>query len=265
MLRACVLDFGKGWDKHLPLVEFSYNNIYHTSIKAAPFEALYGRKHRSPICWAEVIDSQLTGLKIIHETTKKIVQIKSHIQASREVLSLRGNVKTKCRKSTRAFLLIQNLRRMLRLKLLGQSSSSKERIGLSQVEAGLVEFKENEVKYCKRIRVLERDVEIRDNKIEYLKDELEQIKKEKESLDNKLTGFENASKDLDNLLGSQRLDKNKEGLGYSAVPPPPTQIYSPSKKDLSWTGLPEFIDDTVTDYSRPTPSIDASKCNKSKI
>ncbi|GJZ68974.1 putative reverse transcriptase domain-containing protein [Tanacetum coccineum] len=54
MLRACVIDFGKGWDRHLPLVEFSYNNSYHTSIKAAPFEALYGRKCRSPICWAEI-------------------------------------------------------------------------------------------------------------------------------------------------------------------------------------------------------------------
>ncbi|GJS69329.1 putative reverse transcriptase domain-containing protein [Tanacetum coccineum] len=54
MLRACVLDFRKGWDKHLPLVEFSYNNSYHTSIKAAPFEVLYGRKFRSPICWAKV-------------------------------------------------------------------------------------------------------------------------------------------------------------------------------------------------------------------
>ncbi|GJT18504.1 putative reverse transcriptase domain-containing protein [Tanacetum coccineum] len=62
MLRACVLDFGKGWDRHLPLVEFSYNNSYHTSIKAAPYEALYGRKCRSPICWAEVGDSQITGL-----------------------------------------------------------------------------------------------------------------------------------------------------------------------------------------------------------
>nr|GEY14716.1 hypothetical protein [Tanacetum cinerariifolium] len=118
---------------------------------------------------------------------------------------------------------------------------------------------DNEVKYCERIRVLERDVEIRHNKIEYLKNELEQIKKEKESLDNKLTGFENASKDLDNLLGSQRTDKNKEGLGYSAVPPPPAQIYLPLKKDFSWTCLPEFVDDTVTDYNRPTPSIDASK------
>ncbi|GKA01655.1 putative reverse transcriptase domain-containing protein [Tanacetum coccineum] len=68
MLRACVLDFGKGWDKHLPLVEFLYNNSYHTSINAAPFEALYGRKCRSPICWVEVGDSQLTGPEIIHET-----------------------------------------------------------------------------------------------------------------------------------------------------------------------------------------------------
>ncbi|GJU47958.1 putative reverse transcriptase domain-containing protein [Tanacetum coccineum] len=77
MLRACVLDFGKGWDRHLPLVKFSYNNSYHTSIKAAPFEALYGCKGRSPICWAGVGDSQLTGPEIIHKTTKKIVQIKS--------------------------------------------------------------------------------------------------------------------------------------------------------------------------------------------
>ncbi|GKG48932.1 putative reverse transcriptase domain-containing protein, partial [Tanacetum coccineum] len=84
MLRAYVLDFGKGWDRHLPLVEFSYNNSYHTNIKAAPFEALYGRKCRSPICWAEVGDSQLTGSEIIHETTEKIVQIKSGIQATHD-------------------------------------------------------------------------------------------------------------------------------------------------------------------------------------
>ncbi|GJU16903.1 retrotransposon protein, putative, ty3-gypsy subclass [Tanacetum coccineum] len=84
MLRACVMDFGKGWDRHLPLVEFSYNNSYHTSIKAAPFEALYDRKCRSPICWAEVGDAQLTGLEIVHETTEKIIQIKKRIQAARD-------------------------------------------------------------------------------------------------------------------------------------------------------------------------------------
>ncbi|GJR58375.1 putative reverse transcriptase domain-containing protein [Tanacetum coccineum] len=82
MLRACVIDFGKGWDRHLPLVEFSYNNSYYTSIKAAPFEALYGHKYRSPVCWAEVGEAQLTGPKIFHETTKKIIQIKKRIQAA---------------------------------------------------------------------------------------------------------------------------------------------------------------------------------------
>ncbi|GJR42043.1 putative reverse transcriptase domain-containing protein [Tanacetum coccineum] len=84
MLRAYVLNFRKGWDRHLPLVEFSYNNSYHTNIKAAPFEALYGCKCRSHMCWAEVGDSQLTGLEIIHETTEKIVHIKSRIQAARD-------------------------------------------------------------------------------------------------------------------------------------------------------------------------------------
>ncbi|GKE49131.1 putative reverse transcriptase domain-containing protein [Tanacetum coccineum] len=71
MLRACVIDFRKGWERHLPLVEFSYNNSYHASIKAAPFEALYGRKCRSPVCWAEVRDVQLTGPEIIHKTIEK--------------------------------------------------------------------------------------------------------------------------------------------------------------------------------------------------
>ncbi|GJT89966.1 zf-CCHC domain-containing protein [Tanacetum coccineum] len=84
MLRACVIDFGNGWDRHLPLIEFSYNNSYHTSIKVVPFEVLYGRKFRSPVCWVEVRDVQLTGPEIIHETTKKIIQIKSRIQAAHD-------------------------------------------------------------------------------------------------------------------------------------------------------------------------------------
>nr|GEU71179.1 retrotransposon protein, putative, Ty3-gypsy subclass [Tanacetum cinerariifolium] len=84
MLRACMIDFGKGWDRNLPLVEFSYNNSYHTSIKSTPFEAPYGQKCRLPICWAKVGDAPLTGLEIVHETTKKIIQIKKRIQAARD-------------------------------------------------------------------------------------------------------------------------------------------------------------------------------------
>ncbi|GKD01715.1 putative reverse transcriptase domain-containing protein [Tanacetum coccineum] len=78
------MNFKKGWERHLPLVEFSYINSYHASIKAAPFEALYGRKCRSPVCWAEVGDVQLTRPEIIHETTKKIVQIRQRLQAARD-------------------------------------------------------------------------------------------------------------------------------------------------------------------------------------
>ncbi|GKA91387.1 putative reverse transcriptase domain-containing protein, partial [Tanacetum coccineum] len=79
-----IWTLGKGWEGHLPLIEFSYNNNYHASIKAAPFEALYGRKCRSPVCGAEVGDAQLTGPELIHETTEKIVQIKQRIQAAHD-------------------------------------------------------------------------------------------------------------------------------------------------------------------------------------
>ncbi|GKG10936.1 reverse transcriptase domain-containing protein, partial [Tanacetum coccineum] len=67
MLRACVIDFGKGWVKHLPLAEFSYNNSYHASIKVTPYEALYGPKCRSHMYWAKVGEAQLTGPELIQE------------------------------------------------------------------------------------------------------------------------------------------------------------------------------------------------------
>ncbi|GKB01942.1 hypothetical protein Tco_0829986 [Tanacetum coccineum] len=84
MLRACIIDFGKSWDNHLPLVKFSYNKSYHSSLKSLPFEAMYGQKCRSPICWSEVGDVQLTGLKIVQQTTKKFVQIRNRLQVARD-------------------------------------------------------------------------------------------------------------------------------------------------------------------------------------
>ncbi|GJS05721.1 putative reverse transcriptase domain-containing protein [Tanacetum coccineum] len=83
MLRACVIDFGSSWDRHLPLVEFSYNNSYHASIKAASYEALYGWKCKSPVCWSEVGDSQLTDPELIRDTTEKIIQIKNCLLIAR--------------------------------------------------------------------------------------------------------------------------------------------------------------------------------------
>ncbi|GKC46702.1 putative reverse transcriptase domain, ribonuclease H-like domain, aspartic peptidase domain protein [Tanacetum coccineum] len=95
MLRACVINFGDSWDRYLPLVEFSYNNSYHASIKAAPFKALYGRKYRSPICWSEVEYSQLTGPELIRETMKKIVQIKNRLLTARSCQKSYADVRRK--------------------------------------------------------------------------------------------------------------------------------------------------------------------------
>nr|GEY41350.1 hypothetical protein [Tanacetum cinerariifolium] len=138
------------------------------------------------------------------------------------------------------------------------------KLGLAQVESRLVEYKEREIKYYEKIRGLELDVKFNTNKFECIAKELETLKKEKEGVDGNLAGFLTASKDLDNFIESQRSDKNKEGLGYSVVPPPPAQIYSSPKKDFSWTGLPEFADDTVTDYSRPSPTMESTSVEKGK-
>nr|GEV75936.1 putative reverse transcriptase domain-containing protein [Tanacetum cinerariifolium] len=105
LLIICDCDPRKGWVNHLPLVEFSYNNSYHASIKVAPFEALYDQKCRSPVYWAKVGQVQLTGPELVQETIEKIIQIKqrmqfthdrkkSYVDLKREVLSSHGNVKT---------------------------------------------------------------------------------------------------------------------------------------------------------------------------
>ncbi|GKE37820.1 putative reverse transcriptase domain-containing protein [Tanacetum coccineum] len=84
MLRACVIDFGGSWDVHLPLAEFSYNNSYHSSIRCAPFEALYGRKCRSPVLWAEIREGSLIRPEFVLETTDKVVLIKEKLKAARD-------------------------------------------------------------------------------------------------------------------------------------------------------------------------------------
>ena len=69
---ACIIEFKVKWDKHLPLVKFSYNSSYHSSISTAPFDALYGKRCRSPIGWFEVGESSLFGPESIYKTLKKV-------------------------------------------------------------------------------------------------------------------------------------------------------------------------------------------------
>nr|GEX46316.1 putative reverse transcriptase domain-containing protein [Tanacetum cinerariifolium] len=96
MLRACAMDFGENWDTHLPLVEFSYNNSYHSSIKCAPFEALYGRRCRTPIAWTELGEGKLLGPEIVQETTDKFVEIKERLKVARDrQKSMPANVRSR--------------------------------------------------------------------------------------------------------------------------------------------------------------------------
>ena len=76
MLRACVLDYKDSWEEHFPLVEFAYNNSYQASIQMAPYEALYGRPCRSPLCWTEVGESFITGPDMIRDTSEKVSLIR---------------------------------------------------------------------------------------------------------------------------------------------------------------------------------------------
>ena len=79
MLRPCVQDLRGAWDEHLPLVEFAYNNSYQASIKMAPFEALYGRRCRTPLCWDEVGERSLLGPDIVQETAEKVRLIRQRL------------------------------------------------------------------------------------------------------------------------------------------------------------------------------------------
>ncbi|KAJ9551909.1 hypothetical protein OSB04_015954 [Centaurea solstitialis] len=84
MLRACILDFGGSWEDHLPLIEFAYNNSYHSSIEAAPYEILYGRKCRTPLCWNEVGEKQLAGPEVVQITSDKINQVRDRLKTARD-------------------------------------------------------------------------------------------------------------------------------------------------------------------------------------
>ena len=82
MLRACPLDYGSSWDDNLPYAEFSYNNSYQTSLKMAPFEALYGRRCRTPLSWDEVGDHQFFGPDLIKESERKVKLIRDRLKVA---------------------------------------------------------------------------------------------------------------------------------------------------------------------------------------
>ena len=120
MLRVCALDLKGSWASHLPLVEFAYNNSYHSSIKVAPYEALYGRKYRSPICWDEVGERKLLGPEIIQRTYKKVNMIRDRLRAGQSRQKSYFDIKRKALEleiGDKVFLRVAPMKRVMRFEI----------------------------------------------------------------------------------------------------------------------------------------------------
>ncbi|GKC78732.1 hypothetical protein Tco_1129506 [Tanacetum coccineum] len=138
--------------------------------------------------------------------------------------------------------------------------------GLDTVEAQLVTYRKNEVLFSEEVAILKREVGVKQYEINMLKTEFEKVKQEKDAIDFKIEKFGKASKDLDQLLGSQITDKSKKGFGYSAVPLPHPLIYNrPNKLDLSYSGLEEFQQPEFEGYGlRANKSVCENSSNETK-
>ncbi|GKB50149.1 putative reverse transcriptase domain-containing protein [Tanacetum coccineum] len=176
MFRACVIDFGGSWDVHLPLAEFSYNKSCHTSIWCAPFDALNGRKCRSPVLWAEIREGSLIGPELVHEMTDKVVVIKEKLKA---VSPWKGVVRfgKKGKLASRYVGPFEILERIspvaYRLRLSEELSGVHDTFHVSNLKKCLADASLHvpldEIKVDKTLRFGEEPVEIMDREINSLK------------------------------------------------------------------------------------------------
>ncbi|GJZ03238.1 hypothetical protein Tco_0521199 [Tanacetum coccineum] len=120
--------------------------------------------------------------------------------------------------------------------------------GLASVEERLVFYKNNEVIFTDQIAVLKSDASFNEAEIIALKSYIEKLKKEKEDNLLKINNYDNATKSLDKVIGSQLVDNNKKGLGYNVVPPPPTGLFAPPIIDLSHSGIEKFKEPEFEGY-----------------
>ncbi|GKC82156.1 putative reverse transcriptase domain-containing protein [Tanacetum coccineum] len=164
MLRVRVIDFVGSWDVHLPLAEFSYNNSYHSSIRCAPFEALYGKKCRSPMLWAEIGEGSLIGPELVLETTNKVVLIKEKLKAAKDRQKSYADKRLKP-------LEFKVGGRVLRLPK--ELSSVHDTFHVSNLKKCLADANLhvplNEIKVNKTLRFIKEPVEIMDREIKKLK------------------------------------------------------------------------------------------------
>ncbi|GJR54790.1 putative reverse transcriptase domain-containing protein [Tanacetum coccineum] len=177
MLRACVIDFGGNWDVHLPLAEFSYNNSYHSSIRCAPFKALYERKCRSPVLWTEIGESSLIGPELVQETTDKVVLINEKLKAARDRQKSYANNRRKSLEfevGDRVLLKVSPWKGLICFGKKGKFAPSvHDTFHVSNLKKCLSDANMhgplNEIKVDKTLRFVEEPVEIIDHEIRSLK------------------------------------------------------------------------------------------------
>ncbi|GKF13991.1 putative reverse transcriptase domain-containing protein [Tanacetum coccineum] len=167
MLRVCAIYFGGSWDVHIPLAEFSYNNNYRSSIRCAPFEALYGRKCRSLVLWAEIGEGSLIGPDLVLETTYKVELIKEKLKAARDRQKSYADKR-------RPFEILERISLVVyRLRLPEELSSMHDTFHVSNLKKHLTDANFlvplEEIKVDKTLHIVEEPIEIMDREIKKLK------------------------------------------------------------------------------------------------
>ena len=125
MLRGCVIEFPRSWDSYIPLIEFSYNNSYQSSIGMTPYEALYGQRCRSPVCWTELNEHKVIGSDIVKDTEAKFHVIRQRLKATNDGQKSYADLKMKdieYEVGDKVFLKVSPWRKVLRFGKKGKLS-----------------------------------------------------------------------------------------------------------------------------------------------
>nr|GEZ94614.1 putative reverse transcriptase domain-containing protein [Tanacetum cinerariifolium] len=179
MLRACLIDFRNGWERNLPLIEFSYNNSYHASIKAVPFKALYGWKCRSPVCWAERIQAARDRQKSYTDVRRKPLEFQVGDRVMLKVSPWKGVVRFGKRgklnpRYIRPFKVLAKVGTVAyRLELLEQLSKFHSTFHVSNLKKCLSDeplaISLDEIHIDEKLRFIEEPLEIIDREVKRLK------------------------------------------------------------------------------------------------